>query len=199
MKQEIIRRPGYTHFMLKFGVPFTNFQLQFHLKKTPKMKTAQGIVNRLDDGKFVLFLDYDDMRLPEIEKELIFLAKEFLLGPCHIFQLDRPDSFHVVCADRINLFDLKQILDASTCDLAFKHAPEYFKRSGWILRISKKGERGYPEYLKTIRVHDRPMREESAAIKTFLAKYYNVPTEPNERDIKDKMQFVEYETASRVR
>lgn len=198
MKQEIYSKNAYHHFLLKFRIPIVGHYVQFSIRLFPLMQTAAGISNRTEDGHYVVFLDYDEIGLDEIENELARLQNDFDLGNFYIFGLDRPDSFHAICCTKLTAKECQEVINESGADQAFKQAPRYFQRNRWILRVGPKGERKPPKYEETI-LHPC-LRQESIGHLLFLKNWYNapIPVEDNNPN-NEKVQLLRYETFSRVK
>lgn len=195
MKQEIVSQKGYSHFLIKFKIPFVRHYLQFSLQLFPEMKKSLGITNRCENGKYVLFMDYDDISKDELIVEIKRLQADFSLGKFYVFELDRPDSFHAICCTQLTVFEVREILKESSSDAAFVNAPRLFQRNRWILRIGPKGNRNPPKFAFAVEGPFSP--DESTPHRSFLAKYYGTGEPYDDKD-SGSVEFAEYETASRV-
>lgn len=195
LKQEIVSSKGYHHALLKFKLPFVEKQIQLSVQLFPVMKKAIGWTNRCKDGKYILFMDYDDMEFDELVEESRRLQEDFSLGDFFLISLGRPGSYHVVCCSKMPIPMLVSILNESSADQAFRNAPRYFQRNRWILRLGKKGERTLPK-LETILRHYSELPE-SIAHRRFLAKYFDTGEEFHDPE-DNQIEFVSYETGNRT-
>ena len=109
MKLETKAGDNFKSFFLKFKVPFfeKSFNAKFLLYNTPKTWVL-GYSSRTQQGKYVLFHDYDKLNFTDVKNELKFLQKIYNLSDYYIFELDRKNSFHAVCLDA---FSLRQAYD----------------------------------------------------------------------------------------
>lgn len=197
MKQEIVSNKSYHHFLLKFQLPIVRHYVQFSIQLFPTMKKALGMTNRCEDGKYVIFLDYDDMTYTEVVDEAHRLIEDFHLGDFYIFSLDRPDSYHAICCTKLTVQKCQDVINASSADQAFKQAPRFFKRNRWILRIGKKGKRDAPNF--EIRIHGYKDQPEAIGHLLFLKDYYGADVNlANDNPNNEKVQFINYETFNRV-
>src|SRR3989304_3101601 len=106
--------------LLGFKVPFLLKTLDFRLRfyNTPNAVTS-GITSRCMDGRHVLFLDYDNQELVQVEDEVKFLQEKFNLGNAYVFRT-RDNGFHTIFLDKMPLVEAYNIMKETNCDYAFK-------------------------------------------------------------------------------
>lgn len=165
----------FSRFSFSLGVPFFNktFRGNLDFYKTPD-KFALGIHSRCADGLHVLFFDYDFLTSEEVEADIKRLQKEFMLSSAFVFVLDRLNSYHVIILDKFSLHDAFKIIQQANVDAAFMYAPDKLFSREWVLRISSKGNRKSPEFLRLIK-SEWNLHQISSAHKKFLEQYYGVP------------------------
>jgi hypothetical protein len=107
-----------------------------------------GIRNTCEDGKRIIFLDYDfvlyeDQLLPE----LCYLQDTYHLGDFYIFKSSqKPDSYHVICLDKLEVGEWQGILQDTSCDEAYKR-PRIKDYKSSVLRITPKGTSHAPRFI----------------------------------------------------
>lgn len=114
-----------------------------------KFKTrAEGMSSRVvGTTKFVTCLDYDDIDEYRLIEELQHLQDEKMIGNFYVFETRR-NGRHAICIDALPFRTVKDIIDYSTCDLAYKKGPRLNEYRSWVLRYTKKGKnRNAPKYI----------------------------------------------------
>ena len=147
MQLKTKRTGNYTSLFLSCKVPFTRRTFRWHtiLYNTPET-WVHGYSSRTEDGRYVLFHDYDSLDLSALCSELRYLQKKFKLSNYYVFKLDRPDSWHAVCLDTFSLSEAYEIQKQTSCDFAFINSIKRLQTREWILRWYEKGEREKPLY-----------------------------------------------------
>lgn len=202
LKLEIKRADNHVSFFFGFSIPFVDksFRISSMLYNSPNA-WVHGYSSRTEQGKYVLFHDYDNLDLQSVVCELRFLQKKFKLSNYYIFKLDRENSFHAVCIDTFNLVQAYEIQQETSSDQAFIHAIKNLQSREWILRIGKKGTRERPKFL-TIVKSDYNLRTKSSAHKDFLIKF-GVPQAyfigGSRWDNCKNLLLVDYNTANRIK
>jgi len=198
MKIESKKGNNFSSFFVSFGLPFIKKKFNFRIALYNSPDTwVLGYSSRTDQGKYVLFHDYDSLRLSDILEELNFLQKKHKLSDYYIFKLDRENSFHAVCLDTFSLSEAYEIQKETSSDLAFIHSIKNLRTKEWILRFAKKGDRAAPEF------HTRlisPFRKhiKSFAHAEFLRKL-GVPVQKiGYWDNCKNLHLVKYNTANRI-
>lgn len=197
MKLETKNTENYFSFLFKTKIPFIerSFNLRFLFYRTPNTWVT-GYSSRTKKGKYVLFHDYDNLDLKEIETELKFLQKKFNLSDYFLFELDRENSFHAVCLDTFSLFEAYEIQKTTSADLAFINSIKNLKTKEWVLRLSEKGNRSPPKWIKTIK--SKGNRVKSMAHAELLKKIGVLVTKSGQWDNCKKLSLIKYNTFNRV-
>lgn len=198
MKIEINRGEKSKELIIKFPLLFGwTLQHRTLIYRTPN-EWVQGYSSRTQAGQYVLFMDYDNLTLRDVENELNFLIKEYRLGSFYIFKLDRPNSFHAVCLDVNPMMHVYKILKNSSCDQAFINAILRMESREWILRLGSKGDREPVKFLK--RVYSPNKNKISLAHKKILLLFGVKPHyfKGLKTDNNKKICFVKYNTANRT-
>ena len=199
MKLECKRRDNHVSLFFEMTLPFSK-KFRFHtmLYNSPNA-WVHGYSSRTQNGRYVLFHDYDNLDLQAVVDELKYLQKRFKLSDYYIFELDRENSFHAVCLDTFSLSQAYDIQKATSCDLAFIHSIKRLQSKEWILRWDKKGDRGAPEYL--LKLESKfSQRKKSLAHGLFLKKL-GVDLDvrnSKEWDGLEYLAMVDYDTANRI-
>jgi len=197
MKLETKSGVNFKSFFLKFKIPFfeKSFNAKFLFYNTPKTWVL-GYSSRTDQGKYVLFHDFDSLNWTDIIQELKFLQKTFNLSDYFVFELDRENSFHAVCLDTFTLIEAYEIQKTTSCDLAFVHSIKNLKTKEWVLRISEKGKRAGPNWITTLK--SKGNRVKSSAHASFLRKIGITVPKKGRWDNCKKLGLVKYNTSNRV-
>jgi hypothetical protein len=190
---------AFSHASFFWPVPLIKKTLKFTLDfYTTPDKFSVGITSRCVDGLHVLFFDYDYMDYASVKSEIKRLQKDFMLGPAYVFELDRPNSFHVIILDKFTLHDALSVLQCASIDFAFATAPIRLFYREWVLRIGRKGGRASPVY-KALIPSEYGENEISTAHKLFLQKYYKVPlVDYPFEDGYTQIPAISYNTGNRV-
>ncbi len=107
----------------------------FSLLHEPELVTV-GVNNICDDGRFVVFLDYDNITFEDLLDDLTNLSRDFNLSHFIVIKT-RENSYHAVCLEKFTLPQVQKIIDHSLCDYSYKRFPVKIDK-GWILRITDK-------------------------------------------------------------
>lgn len=102
-------------------------------------KQMIGYTNRCIDGKYIVFLDYDDMEWDWVADELKRLQDDFELSDFWIFK-SSGISYHAVCFDKVTLKEYILILKNSSCDINYQGVPLKYGQKIWTLRLTAKEE-----------------------------------------------------------
>jgi len=128
---------------------FLNYTVFLKLQILKKLETrAEGAASRVVNSiRHVTFLDYDDIDDYRLLTELEIIQEEKKIGNFYVFQTRR-NGRHAVCIDALRFRDVKDIVDYSSCDLAYKKGPRLNEYRSWVLRYTKKGKnRDAPKYI----------------------------------------------------
>lgn len=158
-----------------------------------------GWSSRTQQGKYVLFQDYDDLELKDVVEELHFLQNRFNLSEYYVFELpDRKNSYHAVCLNTFPINRAYDILKHSSCDTAFINSVSALRSKEWILRLGGKGNRCPPKYLFQVVPLKESKRQKSSAHATLLRKMLIDVPKTGEWDECKKLSIVKYNTANRT-
>lgn len=200
MKIEITNNENFKKFFVKFKIPFVSKSLMFNLNFYSTPETwVYGYSSRTETGRYVLFHDYDYLDLDAVIEELKWLQKKFNLSDYYVFcSPDKKDSFHAVCLDTFSLSKAYSIQKQTSCDSAFIHAVKYLASKEWILRLSKKGSRPSPAFVKIIG-SDHQTRTKSLAHAEFLKKMGIPISFKGKFDGCKKIGLIKYNTSNRTK
>lgn len=182
---------------MKINLPIGTLHINFY-KKLPQARTI-GIRNTTQDGKRLLFLDYDNYMLKEqLIPELKYYQKKYKLSNFYIFKSSQKEhGYHAICLDKLDSNLFMQILIESGCDERFKtmSLKDY---KAWVLRINPKGKIKKPNYLLTIKSpYDQRIKSKAHAL--FLQYHYNINTKKLINQDNQKIIIItSYDTISNV-
>ena len=123
---------------LNFGLFGYEFALNADCREK-RIKYVAGYTNRCKDGKYCIFLDYDNSELSWIEAELNHLQHAFLLSDFYLFKSSE-NSYHAVCFDKVTMEDYVKILKNSSVDINYINVPLHFGKKVWSLRLTDKDD-----------------------------------------------------------
>ena len=104
--------------------------------KVPKTPT-RGISARVPHTSlFVPFLDYDNITDERLDDELTYLQELFHLGDLHVFKTNEFGR-HVIGTDCLRPRDCLDVLEASSCDWAFKRGIRINEYRTWDSEAGK--------------------------------------------------------------
>ena len=201
MEFQVKTTPKVKQFRFQITVPFIKktFRTIIQYYRSPDTWTY-GMTSRCQDGKHILFFDYDHMGLKEIIDEIEYLQEYYSLSHAYIFELDRNKSYHVVILDKFSLKDAYEIQSQSNTEWAYLNSVRFTRGREWVLRIAEKGNRNPPHFLKVIKSKNQE-HQISKAHKNFLQKYehYAVPKlSYKKEDTYTRIPIVKYNTGNRV-
>lgn len=201
MKFETKATDKYASVFFKIRLPFgKTFHLHSILFNSPDTYVL-GYSSRTLNGRYVLFMDYDNLELPTVVEELKYLQNKFKLSEFYVFSTGREGAYHAVCLDVMPMQEAYEILKQSSCDLSFIHAIKNLEYREWVLRIGTKGERSPPKFwLAVPSKHHERMR--SSAHAAFIRKMFRVRIQYPKLSPWDKLKnlgVVKYNTANRVK
>ena len=134
---------------MKMNLKIGNNIIQFAAFKKPSL-AIKGYTSRCEDGKHVLFLDYDmvnfDIVLADIKvisssitHAIIFTTKEIKEGE------DRYGNYHVICIDKFFFSEVLEIMAKTHADSYHRNLAKRTRYRAWVLRFTGKGSRSPPE------------------------------------------------------
>jgi len=155
-----------------------------------------GFDSRTEDGMYVIFLDYDEIKWEILLDDLRNLIERFKLSHFYVFET-APDSYHAICLDKFPLKYAQQIIDYSCADYAFKRGAYLDMSRCWTLRTMK-DYRPKPKYIGIV---ESPYceYEQSSAHAEFLRRYYGVPVELKKPDNLEHIWFEKYMTKRKAK
>lgn len=129
------------------------YTFAIHGVKNPHMPTG-GWSNRCEDFKFVIFLDFDNTLFWQVKTQLELLMEEFDLSPFYVFETESKidangeeyGGYNAVCLTRKTFREVIEIQNQTTCDIAHKMLPAYYRFHSSILRNKAKGKKGRPKF-----------------------------------------------------
>jgi hypothetical protein len=146
------------------------FLLKLRVQRKLDVRTS-GVSSRIPGTTLhVVLLDYDRINDARLKEELAFLQDEFEIGNFYVLET-RENGRHAVCIDALTLRDVKDIVDFSNCDLAFKRGPRLNEYCSWVLRFAKKGGRDAPKYLYTVMSPYEGKNLQSLSHATYLLNF----------------------------
>lgn len=156
---------------VQITIPFLGTNHHFLYKTIKERKEFHyGIGNRCEDGKYVLFLDYDDTPDEWIREEIKLLQDNTQLGTAYIFQTK--NGCHVLFLEKFYLAEILKLMNMTSIDPRYKNVPLQYGKKLWVLRSSnKKNETikylGYKYKLSPL--------ERSRAHATYLTRILGIP------------------------
>jgi len=128
-------------------------ELELLADKAPDLIT-EGITNELEDGYYVLFIDYDDVDYFRVLRDLRHL--NIVFGLCSFGMLCNGESvnvnrnceslltgnYNVIGLDKLTYWQVRDILCHVRCDEQFKDMPKFYSRRNWVLRTGPKVPQG---------------------------------------------------------
>jgi hypothetical protein len=199
MKLETRLGKNYATLNFSLNLPFNKcFRFNVTIYDKPNAYTL-GYNNRTKDGKFVIFMDFDDLNKDEVCQELRFLQGKFKLSDFYLFKLGRENSYHSVCLDKVTMRECWDILQISSCDGAFINSIKNLRTRFWVLRIANKGSRGAPIYEQTLKSKYK-QRIKSNAHAMFLKKYWKIKVRRiGKWDKETELGVIKYNTSNRTK
>jgi len=160
-------------------------------KKPSKIK---GMASSTEDGKDVLFIDYDNTDKKVVLNDYKLLQGLFRLPQGYLFESSE-NSYHVVCLRKFKPSEIYHILSFTHTDSAYMSMPLRNLYKNWVLRIGTKKSKGRP---KTRGIIGKPQNVGtlSKAHYDFLNKIFPNLENPkyNQFDKLKKICLQEYES-----
>lgn len=183
----------------------SNFESVTIMKKP---QICKGFSSRTEDNQDILLLDYDFVAYNVVIDDISFLQKRYLVSPAYCFTTkeraehgERVGNYHVVFLSKHNFVDIIEMLKHTHIDKNFIDLPLRTRYRSYVLRLSKKNNRGKPRFIETFLVWNALIKkrnepEISTAHKIMLSKFYKRIIHPyysNEDNLKI-VRLQEYET-----
>lgn len=175
--------------------------------KIPDMPTG-GWSNRCEDFKFVIFLDFDNTLWWQVKTQLEFLMERFDLSPFYVFETESNldvnkeeyGNYNCVCLTKKRFYEVFEIQNETTCDIAHKNLPKIYRFKSHILRNHPKGSKGRPKFKCVVgninKIYNQPV---SSAHLNFLYELgENIPKiKYSNEDNYKSLWLSDYKTASK--
>ena len=166
---------------LKFRTNITLFNkdIRFFLGIFPAYTTwKKGITNRCADGRFVLFLDYDDPPIEWITDELKLIQEQFCMGDIYLFKTSK--GYHAINTEKRSFWEIVKIMHLTSCDPNYIMVPLKYALKAWTLRVSDKKGKPKTKYLKTLK--SKGILQQSKPHNFVLRNVYKVSIPTNMED-----------------
>lgn len=180
-------------FRWRFKIPryWVGIYFKLALKKREGV-VVRGVTNKVGH-RYVVFLDYDYDEPHSIEGEVRSLQEEWGLGNAYLFKTNK--GYHVIFLDLLSYGEFKEILNASSCDDAYKQVPQQNNARAWVLRLTDK-KNNIITYQKTIHSKQERMISEPHArllIMRGVPREHVAEAEDYEEGHEHGLTFAEYE------
>lgn len=160
-------------------------------RKQRTKEIVNGYTNRCMDGKYVVFLDYDDFQFEWIQYEIEALQTLFHLGDFYIFE-SSPNSYHAVCFDKVSVHEYISILRNSSVDTNYINVPLHFGKKVWTLRLTDKDKQPI-KYIKRFTAYRDTWRDQSSAhIDLIESLFKEVIVNEQNPDLQEKLVLSRY-------
>ena len=159
---------------LNIHVEFLKLNMVFRTWKRFDTESTIGLRNSTEDGKRLVFLDYDNMLYEEhLLPELNYLQRKYKLSDLYIFKSSqKAGAYHVICLDKLGAREWVKLLEETNVDQNYKRVPIYVDNKAWVLRFLPKKKSRMPELIKILKGDSD--REKSRAHALFLKYHYNI-------------------------
>ena len=156
---------------IRFQFDFAGKDLRFYFGIfNSRNAWKHGITNRCKDGKFVIFLDYDNVPLEWILDELTHLMPDLNIGDTHIFKTGK--GYHVVNTEKRSFAQILNIMHMTSADPNYINVPLKYGKKTWTLRISHKKGKPKIRYLFSLKGTNR--LEQSNPHNELIRRIYGV-------------------------
>lgn len=153
-----------------------------------RTEPVKGITNLCEDGRLCIFLDFDNISIQRLKKEIEFIQNKFDLGTFFIFSSSE-NSYHAVCLDKVSFHQHLKIMRETSVDENYINVPNKYGLKLWTLRLSPKNG-VIPHWVGNIPRETR--REQSYAHKKAFQTYYKIPIDIEIPDTLRKVKFASY-------
>jgi len=120
----------------------------FSVFKKPKIVT--GFSNITSDGYGIITLDYDHCDIDVVEEDWKLIQNLYKLPPAYIFESSK-NKFHLLCLAKFPHGKIYEILQYTRVDNNYKTMPLRTAFRSYVIRISPKGKKGRPKFLKSLK------------------------------------------------
>jgi len=166
------------------------FTLSSTFRKVNNVETI-GYCNRCSDGRYIVFLDYDNLEQSWVEEELKHLQYMFFLNDFYLFK-SGVNNYHAVCFDKLTLSEYIEVLRNSSVDINYINVPLYFGKKIWTLRMTEKNDKD----IKFIKVISSKLKHynQSSPHADFISKMFKIKVKLFMPDFNKKLLFARYRT-----
>lgn len=124
---------------------FFNLVVNFNLKFSwLKSGVAVGTYSICEDGKHIIYLDYDNFRYEWLKDELKHLKEKYKLSNFYILRSSKSETghfkHHAVCFDKVTAREYNEIVMESNADMLFKKNNFFDLENSRVLRFSAKSK-----------------------------------------------------------
>ena len=194
----------------KFRLRLGGAWLFISLVKQPDKYTI-GIANETRDGRYVPFVDYDDVDYDKVNAEAKMAIKGLKLSGLALIATRekesalgiRHGSYHLIGIDKLPFHTHYTMLEGMSCDRNFLRAVDYYRERVWVLRVYPKigmekwkAVRERPELLEWISGKGDGKWERSLGIYNFLRDWYGIPEIRGKFDGIDGVRVESYTTGA---
>lgn len=172
---------------LQFNTRKYTIILQGIARKRRNQEFSCGYTNRCKDGKYIIFLDYDNVELEWIENELKRLQIDFRLGDFYIFRSSE-ESYHAVCFDKISYSCYINILRNATVCQDYINVPMRWGRKIWTLRLTDKDD--VPIKFIKMLVGDNYYEMSSAHVKLLSKLFIDIKFDLDNKRLDNEKELV---------
>ena len=118
-----------------------------------KTQILKGMASYCEDGRHVLFIDFDNIPLWLVKQDYQRLQDKFNIPSGYLFSTKQEGdfgNFHVVCLAKFNPKEIYDMISITHSDVNFMSSPIRNKYKNWILRIGAKSRKQRPKFLSLI-------------------------------------------------
>ena len=189
--------------MDRFNISHSLLRINFVIRIYQRFdtETTVGIRNSTQDGKRLLFLDYDNILFEEhLIPELKYLQKKYLLSDFYIFKSSQKiGNYHVICLDKLKAREWMSIIEETNVDNNYKNVPVIVDNKAWVLRFLPKRASKKPLLIKILK-SSYNKRNKSLAHALFLKYNYNISIEHIKKlDKNTDVTITTYETLNYIK
>lgn len=156
---------------MKYDLTIFGIQFRGVIRKALTPVYPVGTYSLCEDGKHVVFIDYDNLPINIINAELLSLQKDFNLGTFYLFETSKGNYF-ALCLDKVSIGEYESILQWANCDANFRHGYKYNSMNSFVMRLTPKKEKSDIR-LKQI-IPFISLREKSNAHRLLLQYHFDI-------------------------
>ena len=133
-------------FYLPLGKHLLGINFRMSLKKREGSDVV-AIANKMGH-RYCVFLDYDYTEKHTVYEDITGLQEHFNLGNAYVFSTK--NGFHAIFIDLLTYEELKQVMNASSCDPHYKYVSRRNNNRTWVLRITDKKKGNKVTFLEVL-------------------------------------------------